>query len=274
MRLSIAFAFFLMGCGSFAASNDLIKPGYVLTFNDEFDGNALDPAKWNNCCIDFKGGAGVVGKDPFAYAPGNVSVASGCLRIACSNEPITCPNTNGGKSTVQYRSGQVQTKNKFSQKYGWWEARIKFPAAQSLLPGFWLMPQADSWSSGTAEVDIMEYHTRWMGRQVSSALWWGGYGDGRRGGALGYSNIENTGDWHVYALNWEPGKLEIHVDGKKTQTHTGPGIPSVDEIVILSMAVATWGKPVIDAQLPSSMLVDYVRVYRRASHEDDTRRKE
>lgn len=256
-------ALLLMGCASLPPSDDLKKPGYILSFHDEFEGTELDANKWNDCCLDFKDGAGVVGKDPFAYVPGNVSVSGGSLRIACTSEPITCPNAGGGESTVQHRSGQVQTKNKFSQKYGWWEARIKFPAAQSLLPGFWLMPQADSWSTGTAEVDIMEYHTRWMANQVSSALWWGGYGDGRRGGALGYSDIEGANDWHVYALNWEPGKLEIYVDGKKTHTHTGPGIPSVDEIVILSMAIGTWGKPVIDAELPSSMLVDYVRVYRR-----------
>lgn len=262
----------ITACGTFTQSARVPqKPGYVLTFHDEFDGTALDASKWNDCGIDFSAGAGVVGKDPFAYAPENVSVADGCLRIACSKERITCPNAGGGFSTVDYRTGQVQTKGKFRQQYGWYEARIKFPAAKSLLPGFWLMPDANiemigqqSADSGSgAEIDIMEYHTHWMRNEISSALWWGGYGRNRKGGNLGFSAISDARDWHVYALNWEPGRLEIYVDGARTQTYTGPGVPFSNEILILSMAAATWGKRIDDSELPGSMLVDYVRVYQK-----------
>jgi len=254
------------------------KPGYTLTFQDEFDGMALDTAKWNDCAVDFYNGAGVLGNEQCAMCPENISVSGGYLHIKCSMETLTCQNKDGGTSTVHYRTGGINTKNKFQQTYGWWEARIKFPSAKSLIPAFWLMPHAINFSQenpyeynmiamnspvtgDTAEVDIMEFETHWMGNQVSSNLWWGGYGDNLTGYDLGFSNISSPDDWHIYACNWEPGRLEIYVDGVKMHTYAGTGIPFGDEIVILSMSAGTWGHPIIDSELPSEMLVDYIRVY-------------
>ena len=118
-----------------------------------------------------------------------------------------------------------------------------------------------------AEVDIMEYETYWMGNQVTSSIWYGGYGANLQGGGIGttYSPISDSNDWHVYALNWEPGLLEIYVDGKKTQTYTGEGVPRGEEYIILSLHVASWGKSCVDSELPDSMLVDYVRAYKKSS---------
>lgn len=266
-------AFFVNVNCAFAAEWD--KPGYELTFQDEFDGDSIDLTKWNNWDINFSEGPGiVVESNPFAVCPENVSVSDGSLKISCTYDPITAPVCGGGTKTVDYRVGAVNTKNKFQQTYGWFEARIKFPSARSLLPAYWLMPapghqminQDGTGVGDGAEVDIVEYHTHWMGNDISSAIWWGGYGEYLQGGGLGttYSPISDANDWHVYALNWEPGLLEIYVDGVKTQTYTGEGVPFGDEIVILSMACGTWGADVVNSELPDEMLVDYMRVYAKA----------
>ncbi|HOB82404.1 MAG TPA: glycoside hydrolase family 16 protein [Peptococcaceae bacterium] len=277
----IALATMIVFIGSFVTvSNDVEdahaaewdKPGYILTFHDEFDGNSLDLKKWNNWDMNFSGGSGVVStSNDFAYCPENVSVSGGMLRIKAEQKTITAPLCGGGTRTVNYRTGEINTQNKFHQTYGWFEARIKFPKARALYPAFWLMPapgvgMIDENGGRGAEVDIMEYETYWMGNQVTSSIWFGGYGSNLQGGGIGstYSPISNANDWHVYALNWEPGKLEIYVDGKKTQTYTGKGVPSGDEFIILSMAVASWGKSCVDSELPDYMLVDYVRVYKKA----------
>ena len=224
--------------------------------------------------MNFSGGAGIVSsKDDFAYCPENVKVSGGYLSISCSKQPITAPVCGGGGKRVNYRVGEVNTKNKFHQTYGWFEARIKFPKARSLIPAFWLMPapgtsmidQEGPRTGSGAEVNIVEHHTHWMGGSVAHSLWWGGYGANLQGGGIGtiFSPIYNADGWHTYALNWEPGLLEFYVDGVKTQTYTGEGIPFGDEFLILSMAAGTWGQPLVDSELPSAMLVDYVKVYKK-----------
>ena len=270
---SVAFS----GTSVFAEEWD--KPGFIITFQDEFNGTLLDTSKWNDCGVDFYSGAGALGEAPEpAICPGNVSVSGGYLHLKCSKETIICPDCLGNMVTRDYRVGYVNTKNKFQQTYGWWEARIKFPSAKSIIPAFWLMPHAENFSEENpyecemiaqyapyhgdcAEVDIMEYETYWMENQISSSLWYGGYDENFAGSELGLSDISDAADWHVYALNWEPGKLEIYVDGVKTQTYTGAGIPFGDEITILSMSAGTWGHALVDSELPGEMLVDYIRVY-------------
>lgn len=200
-----------------------------------------------------------------------MSVSNGYLRIKAEYNPITCPGSNGGMSTVDYRSGSIHTKNKFQQTYGWWEARIKLPdfSKDKAAPAFWLMPASDIMigqngpgTGSTAEVDIMEHITNdpSFPNYVTAALHWGGYGANYRGRLIGFSSVNNTADWHVYALNWSPGKLEIYVDGIKTHTYTGEGIPFGDEVAILSMALHTTQGPGFQCE----MLVDYIRVYEAA----------
>lgn len=257
---------------AFAAEWD--KPGYELTFQEEFNGNSVDSSKWNDWDLNFGNrGPGIVGpSNDYAFCPENVSVSNGVLRLTTTRNTITAPLCGGGTKTVNYRTGEVNTLRKFQQKYGWFEARIKFPKARALYPAFWLMPapgvgMIEENGGNGAEVDIMEYETYWMGNQVTSSIWYGGYGANLQGGGIGttYSPISDSNDWHVYALNWEPGLLEIYVDGKKTQTYTGEGVPRGEEYIILSLHVASWGKSCVDSELPDSMLVDYVRAYKKSS---------
>ena len=186
-------SFFLINVGfAFAAEWD--KPGYTMTFHDEFDGNVLDKTKWNDWDINFGNrGPGIIGADNgYAYCPENVSISGGHLRITCTRAPINAPLCGGGTKTVNYRVGEVNTQNKFQQTYGWFEARIKLPKARALYPAFWLMPgkgvtmiEQNGPGTGTgAEVDIMEYQTYWMGKQVTSSIWYGGYGANLQGGGI------------------------------------------------------------------------------------------
>jgi beta-glucanase (GH16 family) len=273
--LMVLLVIFVPVSGNEASAAEWDKPGYVLTFQDEFDGTSLDYSKWNDWDLNFSTrGPGIVGSDsPVAICPDNVSVENGHLVLAVTNDPITAPVCGGGTKTVQFRCAEINTKGKFQQTYGWFEVRMKFPTAHSLLPGIWLMPapghrMIDQDGPGTgdgAEVDIMEHHTGWMGNYVSHALWYGDYGSSLKGGCIGstYSYIDDVAGWHTYALNWEPGLLEIYVDGVKTQTHTGEGIPFGDEYLIVNMFGGTWGQDIIPEELPAYCLVDYVRIYQK-----------
>src|SRR5260221_386090 len=119
MRVSL-FAISLCVLPAATLAQDL--PGWNLTWSDEFSGTSVDTTKWN-----------IINRDPNKngeaewYSPSHVSVANGKLTLKSSNI------STGGKP---YTSGSVESVNKFFQKFGRFEARMKMPKTQGLWPAF------------------------------------------------------------------------------------------------------------------------------------------
>jgi uncharacterized protein (TIGR03437 family) len=85
-------------------------------------------------------------------------------------------------------------------------------------------------------------------------------------------------DFHLYAVEWETGVVRFYVDDQLYETVTPANLPAgatweFDHpfFVLLNVAVGgpgptSWpGAPDSTTQFPQQMLVDYVRVYQRAS---------
>jgi beta-glucanase (GH16 family) len=79
-------------------------------------------------------------------------------------------------------------------------------------------------------------------------------------------------DFHVFAVEWEPGVVRWLVDGRLyhqvTPARLPPGAQWVFDhpfFVLLNVAVGgSWpGDPDASTTFPQQMLVDYVRLYRR-----------
>jgi beta-glucanase (GH16 family) len=106
---------------------------WKLTWSDEFngpDGAPPDPAKWEITT----GGNGFGNKELEQYTnrPENVRQEHGNLVITARHESFT------GADGIQreYTSARLQTKGKFDQEYGRFEARIKIPQGQGMWPAF------------------------------------------------------------------------------------------------------------------------------------------
>lgn len=115
-------------------------PGnWTLTFEENFDGNSLDGTKWH-LGQHWSGMAGSAG-----VAPENVTVSNGSLRIKSEQRSISY-----GGATKSYASGEVSSLFNFRQQYGYFEARVKYPAVTGLWPAFWLMPDRGDygWKDG------------------------------------------------------------------------------------------------------------------------------
>jgi len=169
------------------------------------------------------------------------------------------------------------TKNKFTTKYGRVEARLKVPFGQGLWPAFWMLgDNIDSvgWPS-CGEMDIMEN----IGREPSmthGTLHGPGYSGGN-GLSSSYSLTNNqhfADDFHVFAIEWEPGVVRFYCDGILYKTRSSADLPQGTTWVfdhpfflILNVAVGgTWpGSPDATTVFPQVMSVDYVRVYQRAT---------
>jgi beta-glucanase (GH16 family) len=167
------------------------------------------------------------------------------------------------------------TKNKFAQKYGRFEARIKIPYGQGIWPAFWMLGDnidTAGWPT-SGEIDIMENIGREPGT-VHGTIHGPGYSGGKSIGAS-YSlpnNAPFADDYHTYALEWEPNVLRFYVDGILYKTRTPADLPPGTAWVydrpfflLLNLAVGgNWpGNPDNSTVFPQTMKVDYVRVYTR-----------
>ena len=237
-------------------------PAWELDWSDEFDGATLDHGKWK----EQTGGDGW-GNDElenYTRRPENIRLENGMLVIEARKEAF------GGN---RYTSARISSAGLKERTYGRYEARIKLPKGQGIWPAFWLLG-SDIGTAGwpaCGEIDIMEN----IGKEpatVYGTLHGPGYS-----GSNGFQNhvtLENGNFYdafHVYALEWEPNEIRWYIDGK--QYHTAKpelvhGAWKFDHPfnVILNLAVGGgWpGNPDANTSFPQQMLVDYVRVYRRA----------
>jgi Glycosyl hydrolases family 16 len=226
----------------------------TLTFDAECNGSSLDPVfhampEW---------GAGWGRDSDFMGDLRQVSVANGLCTITA--ERIATPS---GRA---FASAAFSTKGNWSQVYGTWEARIRYPKGNGIWPAFWLLP-ADG--SQPPEIDILEAYPNiggvWLGGRpnwVYSTLHYGAVpGDGLVhyiGVDLGH---DMTTDFHVYRLAWTPDKLVFSVDGAVIGTITAD-VPSKPMYLILNLAIGTDSARADENTLnPATMDIDYVRVY-------------
>jgi beta-glucanase (GH16 family) len=247
-----------------------------LTFKDEFDGAAgaaVDPAKWTS-----EIGGGGWGNQELEYYTNSTENAStdGNGSLVIKAVKLTPPlNLSCWYGPCQYTSARLITKGKFEQKYGRFEARIKVPRGQGMWPAFWMLGNnIDSVSWPTCgEIDIMEN----IGREpsiVHGTVHGPGY-SGAGGISSSFSLTNNAAfadDFHVYATEWSENSVRFYVDGNLYKTITPGDLPQGSTWVydhpffmILNFAVGGgWpGNPDGTSVFPQTMMVDYVRVYKR-----------
>lgn len=246
--------------------------GWTLVWSDEFtaaNGSSVDPAKWS---FDIGGnGWGNHELQTYTSRPANSVIENGFLVIKILKETFTGPD----KLTRNYTSARLLTRNKFTQAYGKFEARIKVPYGQGIWPAFWML--GDNFGSAgwpaCGELDIMEN----IGREpsiVHGTLHGPGYSGGN--GISAMYTLANgrkfSDDFHTFAVEWERNVIRFYVDGVLYKTRTPADLPNgatwvFDHpfFIILNVAVggAFPGNPDRTTMFPQQMQVDYVRVYQR-----------
>ena len=128
---------------------------WELSFADHFEGDALNTTSWNiksnesHCCQ--------LGKEELElYMPDEIFIQDGKLNVRTRHRAEIGPQ----QKVYHYTSGWIDTKNKFSQRFGKFEANCSLPSrlARGVWPAFWLLPESDlCWPTG-GEVDIFEFN--------------------------------------------------------------------------------------------------------------------
>jgi beta-glucanase (GH16 family) len=240
-------------------------PDYELVWSDEFDGTSVDTSKW---VYDVGTGQGGWGNSQLEYdtAGLNASVSGGNLIIEARSESY------GGRS---YTSTRMKTKGKHDFTYGKLEARIKIPSTKGIWPAFWMMPTDNEYGGWAAsgEIDIMESINQAV--KVYGTIHYGGAWPANHSSGGSYTGVPDfSTDFHVYAIEWEPTRIRWYVDGNLYSTKTSwystgwlyPAPFDKRFYFLLNVAVGgTWpGPPDGTSVFPQYMVVDYVRVYKKA----------
>ncbi len=266
--LGLAVALLAAGC------NDQ-PPKWNLVWSDEFDGPAgtsPDPAFW-----ELETGGSGWGNDELQFytaRPENVSLdGDGFLVLTARKEAYQ------GRA---YTSARINTRGKFEQGLGRWEARIRVPSGMGIWPAFWLLgasyPQV-GWPT-CGEIDVMEVRGQ-APAVVNGTLHAPGYSGGSALTAQATCQVPPTcgappctplcpfdQDFHVYAVEVEANRIRFEVDGnvyhevRQALLPRGSSWPfNAPFFTILNVAVggSFVGAPDVTTVFPQTMVVDYVR---------------
>jgi beta-glucanase (GH16 family) len=227
------------------------KPGWRLTFRDEFDGDAVDRAKWSL-------------EDPWgkernrelqAYVADACQVRGGLLRLVADKRRARYD----GKDR-EYTSGLLTTYRKFSQRYGWFEIRCRVPRGQGLWPAFWLLPDPLDWPP---EIDVLEIKGQEPTRIYLTHHWEDPPGR-NHWEQTAWAGPDFSADYHVIALEWAPESLKWYVDGVERR-YAVRHVPATKMFLMVNLAVGGefLGPPGRETAFPSAFEVDYVRAYEK-----------
>jgi beta-glucanase (GH16 family) len=234
-----------------AAVDDMAARGWELTFSDEFEGTTLDRAKWMD---RYWHGRTHYNNEQQYYAEDGYEVAGGHLRFIAEQREM------GG---MPYTSGMVTSFESFSQQYGWFEIRARFPKGQGLWPAFWLLPVTREWPP---EIDVLEILGHQTNTVYFSTHWTNETTAGSHQFKTGYFvGPDFSEDFHTFAVEWQQDRCMWYVDGVE-RYRSSVGIPDEPMYLIANLAVGgDWpGNPDETTPFPSYMDIDYIRVYRRA----------
>jgi len=248
------------------------KPSAALLWQDEFNqpaGTGPDPAKWTHDLG--QNGWGNAELENYTDSRENSFVVDDPAATDGKALVIRAVRTAEGG----YTSARLKTQGKYAATHGRIEARMKLPFGQGVWPAFWMLGvsiDTIQWPT-CGEIDIMEVPGHEPGK-LHSTIHGPGYS-----GQKGISRFTElpvgstfSDAYHVFAVNWVPGKIEWLLDGRVFHTCTPASLPAGSKWVfddapfflLLNLAIGGhWpGYPDATTRFPQELRVDYVRVYR------------
>jgi len=154
----------------------------------------------------------------------------------------------------------LDTKTTFTQKYGYFEARIKVPKGKGLWPAWWM------YYSGTPEIDTMEVCANSLGtnggNDASLLHTTVHYGTGQQYGK-GTRTVDLSQAFHVYGVDWRANHVNFYLDGALVYSVTDmAAIPTAALPLILNLGIGgSWcSAPDSTTPITNTMQVDWVRI--------------
>ena len=244
--------------GSSNTTPEEVKPNNLLDKDgayviDDFSGDKLDTSKWGYELGWVRNG------ETQKYVNTNAIVKDNKLELRAIKD------TQGS-----WTSSSIISKHHFAVMYGKLEARIKFCNKNGSFPAFWTLGDSfefgykensspdiiAEWWPYCGEFDIVEFYNH----NFTSGIF---YDYDKQDGRV-YTNEFNTGDWHIFSMEWlEDGVLKFYIDNKLvSQTKpTDNRALHIPHFILLNQALgAAGGSP--DSNCDNmTTYVDWVKYY-------------
>jgi beta-glucanase (GH16 family) len=241
-----------------------VEGKWTQTLNDNFDGTSVDSSHWDIYGENYWDKQSHFSKD-------NVIVGGGVVKLRFEKKRGH-PNDDPKRKEGDYTTGFLTSFGKWTQRYGYFEARMKLPSAPGLWPAFWTMPDRGAGSAkrgstgdGGMEFDIMEYLTRYGPNRYNIAMHWDGYGKDHK--SIGSERIYLRPDKDGFitsGLLWEPGRLTFYCNGAKVAEWENPRVSNVPAHLMFTLPCGGWGgNDLDDSGLPDDFVIDWVRAWQR-----------
>lgn len=210
------------------------KAGLVSDFTRA---STLEPKVWNQGWFA-KSTSAISGpvnaNETAAYSPRNLSLDGQGLHLRLTNTP------SGGKL---HTGAGINSRKLVSLTPGCWvEARLNLPGANGRLwdwPGFWLNGYdrpGRQWPQ-YGEIDIMEV------LELGYPAWHYHWGS-NPGMDTAQEGADVPGDytgWHVYAVHWEPDRIDFYYDGNRVGSVT-QNVQSDPHYLVLGHSTSNSGR--------------------------------
>ena len=246
-----------------------IAGDWIQTLNDDFNGATLDNSIWDIYGPNYWDKASHWSRE-------NVLVGGGLVKLRYLKKTGWNNDDPNSKLQTDWASGYLHTYDKWAQRYGYFEARMKLPHAPGLWPAFWMMPDrgtgvgVEQWKrqdtgNGGMEFDIMEHLTRWGGNRYNITMHYDGYGNDHK--SIGADKIYVAPDKDGFitcGLLWTPGSAIYYANGREILRWENARVSGVPEMLMFTLPQGGWDNDAVDvAKLPADFVIDYVRVWQR-----------
>lgn len=226
------------GAGASPLPEAVRAQGYnKISFQDEFDGDALDTSKWGYSYSCFDPGARTQAQ--YTDSSENVNVSGGNLHLIARYSPTrekwnketkrmetvdrTCTRTENGKKieyAAPFTSAMIQTRDsngnvKYAAQGDFYaEARIKLPAGRSSWASFWMTGSKGSWP-GNGEVDAFEskgWDPHYLQANTHTPRASNPLKSEQHRGQLGGDGTSQS-EFHTYGVEKGGDKITFYLDG-------------------------------------------------------------
>lgn len=253
---------FLIDNVSFAQE---INNKFKLIWADEFDYNGLpDSTKW-----DYESGCSIRNKEFQMYMVKDLDnswVSDGILHIKAFTETI---------NNCTISSASLITKGKFEFQYGIIKIKAKIPGTLGSWPALWMMGDKNIYGKWplNGEIDLLE-NVGWDTNRVHINIHTVAFNhtkSSNKGVSITIPNLYQ--DFHIYGMDWNELRLVFYFDEKPVFTYENDKMNNPETwpynhpfYILMNLAIGgTWGaeKGISPKCLPSTMEVDYVRIYQK-----------
>ena len=267
-----------------------VKGDWVPTLRQEFDGDALDLSTFSVRWFNWWDKRQHDSADNVFLRDGKLVLRAERKTGFHNDEPDPAramPGTITKDRSLEtpYAVGWADTFGKWTQRYGYFEARLKLPTAPNLWPALWLCPDRGlarhprglpglEWEQfklrtstfGTGmEIDWVEAQSSWGPHRFNTSCHWDGYGKEHKALGTNANYIPADADGFItVGMLWLPGHLSFWGNGEKFWQWESPRVMSEPAFLELQHQIGGWDNdPIDDAQLPADFEIDYIRVWQR-----------